>query len=97
MAQAAPIAVGDIRDSQRSALRLLQSDETRLPGRPPGQRKTGGRKPGVPNKVTRDVKEMILKRGKPLELLCDVELPLVPVLARGMSAVLLTGGADAMA
>ena len=32
----------------------------RKPGRPKGIPKTGGRKPGVSNKLTRDVKEMIL-------------------------------------
>ena len=31
-----------------------------------------GRKPGQVNKVTKDIKEMIIKRGKPAELLCDV-------------------------
>jgi hypothetical protein len=34
--------------------------------------KTGGRKPGQPNPITRDLKELILRRGKPLEHLCDV-------------------------
>jgi hypothetical protein len=44
------------------------------PGRKPGcERIPGsGRKPGVKNKVPRDLKEMILARGKPLELLCDI-------------------------
>lgn len=32
----------------------------RKPGRPKGIPKTGGRAPGVSNKLTRDVKEMIL-------------------------------------
>ncbi len=48
--------------------------ERSLPGRPKGLGKVNGsgRKPGQPNKITRDVKETIMKRGKPLELLCDV-------------------------
>ncbi|WP_428660472.1 hypothetical protein [Reyranella sp.] len=41
-------------------------------GRPLGLPKSGGRKKGVPNKTTADAKETILKRGKPMELLCDV-------------------------
>ena len=44
------------------------------PGRKPGSGRVpgSGRKKGVPNKVTADIKEMIQKRGKPIELLCDV-------------------------
>lgn len=41
-------------------------------GRPPGTPKTGGRKPGQQNLVTKDIKELILRRGRPVELLCDV-------------------------
>ena len=43
-------------------------------GRPRGLGKVpgSGRKPGQVNKITKDIKEIIMKRGKPLELLCDV-------------------------
>jgi len=47
-------------------------DLPRKPGRKPGTEKTGGRQKGVPNKITKDVRETILKRGKPLELLADI-------------------------
>lgn len=55
----------------------MTDDATDLPvaerrGRPAGLPKSGGRKPGVPNKVTADLKAIILKRGRPIELLCDV-------------------------
>jgi hypothetical protein len=48
--------------------------EKRRPGRQKGLGKVkgSGRKPGQPNKITKDIKETIMKRGKPLELLCDV-------------------------
>lgn len=42
------------------------------PGRPKGLPKTGGRKPGGKNKVSADLRAMILERGKPIELLCDI-------------------------
>ena len=54
------------------ALKASDDSEKRRVGRPQGYAKTGGRKKGIPNKISRDVKEIILKRGKPLELLCDV-------------------------
>lgn len=43
-------------------------------GRKPGSPKVpgSGRKPGVGNKVPRNLHEFMLKRGKPLELLCDI-------------------------
>lgn len=43
-------------------------------GRKPGGGKVpgSGRKPGGKNKVPRDLRETILARGKPLELLCDI-------------------------
>ena len=31
-----------------------------------------GRPPGTPNKVTRDVRELIMDKGRPVEFLCDV-------------------------
>ena len=34
--------------------------------------KKRGRKPGIPNKITANIKELIMRRGKPVELLCDV-------------------------
>lgn len=37
------------------------NETTKKPGRQPGTPKTGGRQPGTPNKVTREVKEMILE------------------------------------
>ena len=53
---------------------LSVAEQKRHPGRPKGLGKVkgSGRKPGQPNKITRDIKETIMKRGKPLELLCDV-------------------------
>jgi hypothetical protein len=53
---------------------LSVAEEKRQPGRPKGLGKVkgSGRKPGQPNKITQDLKETIMKRGKPLELLCDV-------------------------
>lgn len=58
---------GEIRPSSPTAEPVVERR-----GRPPGGRKTGGRKPGQQNLITRDLKELILRRGKPLELLCDV-------------------------
>lgn len=48
--------------------------EPRTPGRKPGSPRVpgSGRKVGTKNKVTLPVKEMILTRGRPVELLCDV-------------------------
>lgn len=42
------------------------------PGRPKGLPKTGGRKAGTPNLMTPEYREHIAKRGKPIELLCDI-------------------------
>jgi len=57
-----------------SPLHIVGSGDKRPPGRAPGLGKVAGsgRKKGVPNKITTDIKETILKRGRPLELLCDV-------------------------
>lgn len=43
-------------------------------GRKPGGGKVpgSGRKAGVKNKIAHDMKSVILARGKPLELLCDI-------------------------
>lgn len=48
--------------------------ERRKPGRKPGCGKIpgSGRKPGGKNKVASDFRAIILTRGKPLELLCDI-------------------------
>jgi len=48
--------------------------ERKKRGRKPGCDKTpgSGRKPNTPNKISRDLKEVVLARGKPLELLCDI-------------------------
>jgi hypothetical protein len=35
-----------------------------MAGRPKGQAKTGGRKPGTPNKITAELKDMILKAAE---------------------------------
>lgn len=60
--------------AKNTPLHLVGSEDKRPPGRAPGLGKVvgSGRKKGVPNKITTDVKETILKRGRPLELLCDV-------------------------
>jgi hypothetical protein len=42
------------------------------PGRPKGLPKTGGRKAGTPNLMTPEYREHIARRGKPIELLCDI-------------------------
>ena len=48
--------------------------DPKRPGRKPGSPRVAGsgRKVGTKNKITLPIKEMILKRGKPVELLCDV-------------------------
>jgi hypothetical protein len=46
--------------------------EKRGPGRPPGYPKTGGRKGGVKNRISADVKQAILVDGRPLELLFQI-------------------------
>ena len=48
--------------------------EKRGPGRPKGLGRVpgSGRKAGVPNKLTTDLKELILAKGKPVEYLIDV-------------------------
>ena len=50
------------------------SPERRKPGRKPGCEKIPGscRKPGGKNKVSADFRSIVLTRGKPLELLCDI-------------------------
>jgi hypothetical protein len=46
----------------------------RPPGRPRGLGKVpgSGRKPGTPNKLTQDVREYIMEKGQPLELLFKI-------------------------
>ena len=48
----------------------------RGPGRPPGLPKTGGRKPGVPNRTTVETRSYIQQRADPVEFLCRVALGL---------------------
>ena len=52
----------------------LVSPERRKPGRKPGCEKIpgSGRKPGGKNKVSADFRSIVLTRGKPLEVLCDI-------------------------
>ena len=44
----------------------------RPPGRPKGYPRSGGRKPGTPNKTTLVGRDFIIRRGAPIELLCKV-------------------------
>ena len=44
----------------------------RSPGRPPGYPRSGGRKPGTPNKATQLGRDFIIKRGAPIEILCKI-------------------------
>ena len=44
----------------------------RKPGRPKGYPRTGGRKPGTPNKSTQLGRDFIIKRGAPIETLCKI-------------------------
>lgn len=52
-------------------LRVVDGDSEKpgKPGRPKGYPKSGGRKPGVKNRISADVKQAILIDGKPLETL----------------------------
>lgn len=56
------------------ALTLVPKSTPKKRGRKPGSPKVpgSGRPPGGKNKVARDLREVILTRGKPLELLCDI-------------------------
>ena len=72
------VAVSDEAPAAPKARRKRSStapdDEARRPGRRPGSPKVpgSGRKKGTPNAVTRDLRELIARRGRPLELLADV-------------------------
>ena len=52
----------------------LEAPPKRRPGRPKGLGKVpgSGRKAGTPNKLTKDVRNYILEKGKPLELLFKI-------------------------
>jgi hypothetical protein len=52
----------------------LEAPPKRKPGRPKGLGKVpgSGRKAGTPNKLTKDVRNYILEKGKPLELLFKI-------------------------
>lgn len=71
MPEIAEIAPGD-KPTKRLALSLVGGNGPRTVGRPKGLPKTGGRKKGVTNRISPDIRQTILERGKPLELLCDV-------------------------
>ena len=44
----------------------------RPPGRPRGYPKSGGRKPGTPNRTSQVGRDFIVRKGAPLEILCKV-------------------------
>ncbi len=44
----------------------------RPPGRPKGTPKSGGRKPGVPNKKNAITRDFIVKNGAPVATLCKI-------------------------
>src|SRR5690606_5595336 len=58
------------------ALKLVEPAQPprRKPGRPKGSPKVpgSGRKPGQPNRSTKELRELIMKRGRPIELLAAV-------------------------
>lgn len=58
----------------RPLLPSLTDPEPGRPGRKPGSPKVpgSGRRVGTPNKPRVDLREMILNRGRPIELLCDI-------------------------
>ena len=44
----------------------------RAPGRPKGYPKSGGRKPGTPNRTSMLGRDFIIRRGAPIEVLCKI-------------------------
>ena len=44
----------------------------RPPGRPKGYPRSGGRKPGTPNKASQVGRDFIIKNGAPVEVLCKI-------------------------
>ncbi len=46
--------------------------EKRPPGRPKGYPRSGGRKPGTPNKATMVSRDYIIRHGSPVEKLCKI-------------------------
>lgn len=61
-------------DAPAGAVGRTSDSTKRRPGRLKGCAKPAGsgRKPGQKNKITTSVKETIMARGKPIELLCDI-------------------------
>ena len=63
-----PLEVSEVPDHPEHASAASQADTVlpmaRRPGRPPGLKKTGGRKKGVKNRITREIKELALPYGK---------------------------------
>lgn len=52
----------------------IEQPPRRRPGRPKGSPKVpgSGRRPGTPNRTTAEIRELIQKRGRPIELLCAI-------------------------
>ena len=46
--------------------------EKRKPGRPKGYPRSGGRKPGTPNRKNAITRDYIIKNGCPLSVLCSI-------------------------
>ncbi len=44
----------------------------RKPGRPKGTPRTGGRKPGTPNRANAVTRDFIIREGAPIQFLCNV-------------------------
>ena len=44
----------------------------RKPGRPKGTPRTGGRKPGTPNRTSQVGRDYIVRNGTPIEVLCKI-------------------------
>ena len=57
---------------ERKGSILALSKPLRRRGRPKGSRKTGGRKSGTPNKSTQQLRALIHRRGKPVQVVCRV-------------------------
>jgi len=63
-----PLEAPEVPDHPEHAITASQADTVlpmaRRPGRPPGLKKTGGRRKGVKNRITRQIKELALPYGK---------------------------------
>ena len=51
---------------------ITTATEKRKPGRPKGYPRSGGRKPGTPNKANAITRDYVIKQGAPLAFLCSV-------------------------